>query len=171
MLIRPANESDLPVILAIYNDIIANSTAVYRDNPVTLEDRLTWFRSRTQSTYPILVACDEAPCKESKSPTNIVGFSTFGDFRSGSGYRFTAEHTVHVHTAHRGRGIGTKLLLALLPHAQRLGKHTLIGGVDAENSASIRFHERLGFERVAHLRQVGFKFDRWLDLILLQRHI
>ena len=73
--------------------------------------------------------------------------------------------------AQRGRGVGTKLLLALLPHAQRLGKHTLIGGVDAENTASVRFHERLGFERVGHLRQVGFKFDRWLDLILLQRHI
>jgi L-amino acid N-acyltransferase YncA len=171
MLIRSADESDLPEILAIYNDIVANTTAVYRDQPVTLEERLAWFRSRTESSYPILVACAESACEESLSPTHIVGFSTFGDFRSGSGYRFTAEHTVHVHAAQRGRGIGTKLLLALLPHAQRLGKHTLIGGVDAENTASVRFHERLGFERVGHLRQVGFKFDRWLDLILLQRHI
>ncbi|WP_158941868.1 GNAT family N-acetyltransferase [Granulicella sp. S190] len=166
MLIRPASKSDVPGILAIYNDIIATSTAVYRDDPVTLEDRLAWFRSRTHTGYPILVAADE-----STSTANITGFSTFGDFRTGSGYRFTAEHTVHVQSAHRGRGIGTQLLLALLPHAQRLNKRTLIGGIDAENTASIRFHERLGFERVAHLRQVGFKFDRWLDLILLQRHL
>jgi L-amino acid N-acyltransferase len=171
MVIRPASESDLPEILTIYNDIIANSTAVYRDQPVTLEDRLAWFRSRTKLSYPILVASDEVASDNSTSPTNIVGFSTFGDFRSGSGYRFSAEHTVHVHPGYRGRGVGSKLLLALLPHAQRLGKHTLIGGVDADNTASIRFHERLGFERVAHLRQVGFKFNRWLDLILLQRHI
>ena len=166
MLIRPATESDVPTILAIYNDIIATSTAVYRDEPVTLDDRLDWFRSRTRSGYPVLVACDETPAANA-----IYGFSTFGDFRSGAGYRYTVEHTVHVHASHRSQNVGTQLLLALFPLAQCLGKHILIGGVDAENTGSLHFHERLGFERVAHFRQVGFKFNRWLDLIFLQRNL
>ena len=164
MLIRPATESDLPALLAIYNDIIATSTAVYRDTPVSLDDRLDWFRSRTQSGYPILVASSD----ETSQP-QVLGFSTFGDFRSGSGYRYTVEHTVHIRAGHRGQGVGTQVLLALFPYARQLGKHILIGGVDAENAGSLRFHERLGFERVAHFRQVGFKFNRWLDLIFLQR--
>ncbi len=164
MLIRPAFEADLPAILGIYNDVIATSTAVYRDLPVTLDERLDWFRSRKRSGYPILVASSGEVGQRA-----ILGFSTFGDFRSSYGYRYTVEHTVHIHAGHRGQGVGSQLLLALFPYAQMLGKHILIGGVDAENTGSIRFHERLGFERVAHFRQVGFKFDRWLDLIFLQR--
>ena len=160
MLIRPAVESDVPAILNIYNDIVATSTAIYNHLPVTLEDRLNWFHSRTRSGYPILIAEIEE---------KVAGYASFGDFRSWPGYRFSVEHTVHLDAAHRGKGIGKQLLLALIPIARTLGKHAMVGGVDAENTASIHLHESLGFERVAHFREIGHKFNRWLDLIFFEK--
>ncbi len=154
-----ATEADVPEILAIYNDVIATSTAIYSDIPVTLDDRLAWFRARRALGYPILVARD----------SGVVGYASFGDFRAWPGYRFTVEHSVHVRADRRGRGIGSQLVEALLPRAAALGKHVMIGGIDADNAASIRMHERLGFVRTAHMKQVGWKFDRWLDLVFMQR--
>jgi L-amino acid N-acyltransferase len=160
--IRDAIEGDLPGLLAIYNDVIATSTAVYAYVPVTLEDRTQWWRARVAQSYPVLVAVDDS---------GVLGFSTFGDFRTWPGYRFTVEHSVHVRADRRGQGVGKELVQALFPRAEALGKHVMIAGVDAANAASIRFHERLGFERAALLREVGHKFDRWLDLVFLQRWI
>jgi L-amino acid N-acyltransferase len=162
MEIRDAGESDLPGLLAIYNDVIATSTAIYSYIPVTLEDRTQWWQARVAMGYPVLVATDES---------GVLGFSTFGDFRTWPGYRFTVEHSVHVRSKIRGRGVGKELVRALFPRAAALGKHVMIAGVDAANEASIRFHEQLGFEKSGHLREVGHKFDRWLDLVFLQRWI
>ena len=160
--IRDARESDLPGLLEIYNEVIATSTAVYADRPVTLEDRIAWWRTRTAQGYPVLVAMREAV---------VLGFATFGDFRAWPGYRFTVEHSVHVSAECRGRGVGRSLMQTLIPRAAALGKHVMIGGIDAANDASIRFHEQLGFERAALLRQVRFKFERWLDLLFMQRFL
>ena len=160
MTIRDSVETDLPGILEIYNDVIATSTAIYRDSPATLEDRVAWWRAKLAPGYPTLVADDSR---------TVIGFATFGDFRPWPGYRFTVEHSVHVHRDHRGRGVGTALMRPLMARAESLGKHVMIAGVDAENASSIAFHERLGFEKVAHFHQVGFKFDRWLDLVFLQK--
>lgn len=160
MTIDDARETDLPEILAMYNEVIATSTAVYSEMPVTLEDRANWFRARTEQGYPILVA---------REGSGVVGYATFGDFRAWPGYRFTVEHSVHVRADRRGRGIGSQLVSALIPRAQALGKHVMIGGIDADNAASIRMHERLAFERSAHMKQVGWKFGRWLDLVFMQR--
>ena len=162
MQIRDAVESDLPGLLAIYNDVIATSTAVYSYLPVTLEDRRQWWQTRIGQGYPVLVAVNES---------GVLGFSTFGDFRTWPGYRFTVEHSVHVRADCRGQGVGKELVKALFPRATALGKHVMIAGVDGANEASIRFHERLGFEKAALLREVGHKFDRWLDLVFLQRWI
>jgi L-amino acid N-acyltransferase YncA len=162
MKIHDVGESDLPGLLTIYNDVIATSTAIYSDVPVTLEDRTQWWRARVAMGYPVLVATDES---------GVLGFSTFGDFRTWPGYRFTVEHSVHVRSDTRGRGVGKELVKALFPRAEALNKHVMIAGVDAANQASIRFHERLGFEQAGHLREVGHKFDRWLDLVFLQRSI
>jgi L-amino acid N-acyltransferase YncA len=162
MLIRDAREDDLPGVLAIYNDVIATSTAVYSDLPVTLDNRRTWWEGRVAQGYPVLVAADSA---------GVTGFASFGDFRAWPGYRFTVEHTVHVRADRRGSGVGTELMKALIARGSALGKHVMIAGVDASNDASLRFHERLGFERVAHFREVGFKFGRWLDLVFLQRFL
>lgn len=160
ILIGDATQADLPGILAIYNDVIASSTAVYSDTPVTIENRLEWFLARSGLGYPILVARDS---------TGITGYASFGDFRSWPGYRFTVEHTVHIRGDRRGQGVGTRLMEQLIQRAQALGKHVMVGGIDADNAASIRMHERLGFSRCAHMHEVGRKFDRWLDLVFMQR--
>jgi len=157
---RDASPDDVPGILAIYNDVIATSTAVYREDPATLDDRMQWFTARQAQAYPVLVVTDES---------GILGFASYGDFRPWPGYRFSVEHTVHIRADQRGRGVGTTLMQALIQRATEQGKHVMIGGVDADNEASLRFHERLGFVRAAHLRQVGFKFGRWLDLVFVQR--
>jgi L-amino acid N-acyltransferase YncA len=158
--VRDAIESDLPAVLAIYNDVVATTTAVYRDDPATLDDRLAWWRDRVAQRFPVLVAV---------AGDQVVGFASFGDFRAWPGYRFTVEHSVHVRADWRGRGVGHALMVPLLDLARALGKHVMVAGVDADNAGSIRFHERLGFARAGHLREVGFKFGRRLDLVFLQR--
>ena len=159
MTIEDLVEADLPGLLAIYNDVVATSTAVYSDRPTTIEERRDWWQARQRQGYPLLVARDEL---------GVVGFATFGDFRSWPGYRHTVEHTVHVRADRRGQGIGSALVRALLPRAAALDKHVMIGAIDAANDGSIRMHERLGFIRAATLREVGRKFDRWLDLVFVQ---
>ncbi|HTU51278.1 MAG TPA: GNAT family N-acetyltransferase [Acidobacteriaceae bacterium] len=159
MEIREAVASDFGEITAIYNEVLTHSTAIYSDRPATVEDRLAWWRARQQQGFPVLVATEG---------TAIKGFATFGDFRSWPGYRFTVEGTIHIHASARGQGIGKALLAELIRRATALGKHTMIAGVDSENQASIKFLQRAGFVQVAHLREVGYKFDRYLDLIFLQ---
>lgn len=160
--IGDATEADLPGLAAIYNEVVATCTAIYSSEPVTLANRREWWRTRVAQGYAVLVAADAS---------GVTGFATFGDFRAWPGYRFTVEHTVHVRADCRGQGVGTQLLKALLPRAVACHKHIMIAGVDAANCASIRFHERLGFTQAGHLREVGYKFDRWLDLVFLQRRL
>jgi L-amino acid N-acyltransferase len=160
MRIREATEQDLTAMSAIYNDVVKTSTAIYREEPMAPGEYEQWWRTRVAQGYPVLVAV---------SDEGVVGFATFGDFRAWPGYRFTVEHSVHVRADRRGGGVGSQLVRELVDRATQLGKHVMIAGVDADNAASIRFHERLGFESAAHLRQVGFKFGRWLDLVLMQR--
>jgi L-amino acid N-acyltransferase YncA len=159
MIVRDAVENDLAAITAIYNEVLLNSTAIYRDEPVAVAERVAAWKSRTEQNYPTLVACEGDA---------VIGYSSFGDFRAWPGYRYTVEHTVHVGAQFRGRGAGSELVKALLPRAAALKKHIMVGGIDAGNAASLRLHERLGFERVAHFREVGFKFGRYLDLVFVQ---
>jgi len=159
MQIRDAIHTDFDEITSIYNEVLTNSTAIYNDRPATREDRIAWWKARVSQAYPVLVATDGE---------SICGFGSFGDFRPWPGYRFTVEGTVHIRNGSRGHGVGTLLLNELISKARVAGKHVMIAGVDSENTASLRFLERFGFVRVAHLREVGFKFDRFLDLVFLQ---
>ncbi len=161
-MIRDATDADLPGILEIYNDVIASSTAVYADDPVPLSERRQWLEARRALGYPVLVAADDG---------RVLGFASFGDFRAWPGYRHSCEHSVHVRRGCRGAGVGRRLVEGLFPRAEALGKHVMLAAVDADNAASILFHERLGFERVGHFREVGYKFGRWLDLVFLQRFL
>lgn len=158
--IRHARVSDLPAIVAIYNDVIATSTAIFTDSPVTLVNRLEWFNERMRKRYPLLVAEDE---------TGVLGLATFSDFRSFPGYRYSVEHSVHVRADCRGRGIGVRLVEALFEPARALGKHVMIGGIDADNPGSLRFHERLGFSEVGRMPEVGRKGGKWLNLVFMQK--
>jgi phosphinothricin acetyltransferase len=161
--IREATLDDLPQILGIYNEVIAVSTAVYSVEPSSLAERTDWFNERRRRGFPVLVAVDGEA---------VLGFSSFGEFRGAwNGYRYSVEHNVHVHAEARGRNIGSLLVEALFPLAAAQGKHVMIGAVDAANEGSIRFHERMGFERVGHFREVGHKFGRWLDLVFMQRFL
>lgn len=161
--IRPAQAADLSGVLEIYNDVIATSTAVYSLAPSTLAERQAWFEARVAAGFPVLVAA---------SGGAIVGFASFGEFRgTWPGYRYSVEHSVHVRQDQRGRGVGTALVKNLFPLAAAMRKHVMIGGIDAANRGSLRMHERLGFEKVAHFREVGRKFDRWLDLVFVQRFL
>ena len=162
MLIRAASFEDLPEILVIYNHIISHSSAVYCDDPVTLENRQAWFAERQQQAYPVIVAQQQG---------KVVGYASFGDFRAYPGFRFTVEHSVHLAENCRGGGLGTALMQELLRQATALGKHVMIAAVDGANQGSIRFHQRLGFTEVGQLPEVGYKFGRWLDLVLLQRRL
>lgn len=159
MRIRPATEADLPAILDITNEVIAHTTAIYAFDPQTLEERQRWFTELTTAGWPVLVA---------EENTAILGFGSIGVFRARPGYRYSGEHSVHVHADHRGKGVGRALLLALIEEARRRPLHALIGGIDAENSVSLKLHADLGFVETARMPQVAWKFGRWLDLVFMQ---
>jgi phosphinothricin acetyltransferase len=163
MRIEDATDDDLPAVVAIYNQVLLTSTAIYREEPATIDERQAWNDTRKKNGYPLLVArTDDLP---------VAGFATFGDFRAWPGYRFTVEHSVHIAESCRGRGIGTALMRLLIERGTALGKHVMVAGIDADNGGSIRMHERLGFEQTGHLKEVGFKFGRWLDLVFMQRRL
>ena len=160
MTIRPATERDIPAITAIYNEVVANSNAVWTEKPDSEAERLVWMNARRALGYPVLVATD--------GPA-VIGYGTFGDFRAWPGYRYSVEHSIYIHAGHRGRGLGRSLIDELVSAATALGKHVLIAGIDGCNAASIRLHERAGFVEVARMPEIGRKFGRWLDLVFMQR--
>jgi L-amino acid N-acyltransferase len=163
MRIEDATDDDLAAVVAIYNQVLLTSTAIYRDEPATIEERQAWNETRKKNGYPLLVARTDT--------ARVAGFATFGDFRAWPGYRFTVEHSVHVAEDCRGEGLGTALMRVLIERGTALGKHMMVAGIDADNTGSIRLHERLGFEITGHLKEVGWKFNRWLDLVFMQRRL
>jgi phosphinothricin acetyltransferase len=154
-----ASRGDLPQILAIYNEVIRNSTAVYSEEEFTPARGDTWFDTKMAHGFPMVVARDAS---------GITGFGTFGEFRAWPCYRHSVEHSVHVRADRREQGIGRALVVDLLARAARMHKHVMIAGIDAENAVSIGLHQSLGFTTVGHFREVGFKFGRWLDLVFMQ---
>jgi phosphinothricin acetyltransferase len=160
--VRDVRDADFPGILEINNEVIANSTAIYAESPTSLKELVARMKARQEQNYPVLVAA---------SGDDILGFTSFGDFRAWPCYRHTVEHTIHVRADQRGRGLGRLLLEALIPRAVDLGKHVLIAGIDADNVVSMKLHQSMGFEQIAHFREVGRKFNRWLDLVFMQRFL
>jgi phosphinothricin acetyltransferase len=164
VVIRDATADDLPHVLAIYNASIATTTT-WSERPQTIEERQQWFRERRSCGDGVVVAVEGE---------NVIGFAAYGPFRDNTlwpGYRFTVENTVHVRESHHGRGIGRLLMNALFRRAESAGVHAMVAAVDAENEASIAFHEAVGFEVVGRLPEIGWKFGRWLDLVLMHRII
>lgn len=158
-IIRDATEADLPAILEIYNDAVANTTAIWNDTQVDLANRRTWFEARGARNFPVLLADMDG---------EVAGYVSYGDWRAFDGFRHTVEHSVYVHPDHRGVGLGRDMMRALIRVAGERDVHVMIACVEAGNAASIRLHESLGFRNVGTFSEVGTKFGRWLDLTCLE---
>lgn len=157
--VRPATEADLPGILEIYNDVILNTTAVYQYEPHTIAMRKEWFGKIRAEGFPVFVAVQK---------DEITGFSYIGTFRGPAAYRYTVENTVHVHPKYRGQGIAKLLMPPIIEAARQMDMHAMVAGIDASNAASIKLHQHFGFVEVAHFKEVGYKFGKWLDLVFME---
>jgi len=158
-LIRPYRDSDIPEILAIINHNILHSTSLYDYTPRTLERQSELLAEKTTKNFPVFVA---------EINGQVAGFGMYGEFRFREAYRFTVEHSVYVTEAFKGKGIGGKLLRRLIDEAKSQKLHTMIGVIDAENKESILFHEKFGFKTVGVIKESGYKFERWLDSVIMQ---
>lgn len=163
MRIRDADGDDAAAICALYNATVSTTTVAWTEEHESVATRREWLHTQRAAGHPVLVAEAEG---------RVIGFASYGEFRNATkwpGYRFTVEHTIHVDARHQGAGVGGELLEALVERATAAGLHVMIGAIDGENDGSIRFHKRHGFVVVARVHEVGFKFGRWLDLVLVQR--
>lgn len=159
--IRAAALADSETIRAIYNDAVQNTTAVFDYAPRDEAAQLAWLEMKTNQDLPVLVATD---------PTGVVlGYCSYGPFRPWPAYLHTVENAIYVAPGQRGRGIGKALLGPLLEIAQARCLHTVIAGITADNTASLRLHEAFGFKPAGLIREAGWKFERWLDLVFLQK--
>lgn len=148
-------------ILAILNEAIANSTALYDYKPRTPESMVTWFATKRANGFPVIGLEDDGG--------KLLGFASYGTFRAFPAYKYTVEHSVYVEKGSRGRGLGRALLEAIVAQAEERGMHVVVGAIDLDNSASMELHKRLGFEHCGTVKQAGFKFGRWLDVAFLQK--
>ncbi len=148
-------------ILAILNDAIANSTALYDYKPRTPANMVSWFEAKAQKQYPVIGIENDAG--------ELLGFASYGPFRAWPAYKYTVEHSVYVAARFRGQGVGRRLLEAIVAAAMEQDYHVLVGGIDASNAVSIKLHESLGFTACGIVKHAGFKFGRWLDLAFYQR--
>ena len=160
MQIRDAHAGDIEAILAIYNDAVSNTLAIWNERTVDAANRAAWLADRQRAGYPVLVAID--------AEGSVAGYASFGDWRPFEGFRHTVEHSVYVRADRRGAGIGKALMVELIARARGLRKHVMVAGIEAGNAGSIALHKQLGFEEVGLMRQVGTKFGAWLDLAFLQ---
>jgi L-amino acid N-acyltransferase len=163
MQIRDADLKDAAAIAELNNALILSTTITWNETIDSVEQRKMWLANQQKKDFPVLVA-DEGSL--------VVGFASYEHFRGEGrwpGYRTTAEHSIHIQQSYWGKGIGRALLEALMLRAREAGIHVLVAGIDSQNEASIRFHQHLGFVEVARMPEVGQKFGRWLDLVLMQR--
>ena len=169
MIIRPAIPEDLPMITAIYNQAVRETTAIWNDAEVDCDNRRAWLEERQDGGFPVLVAADsDHQSGHDVGAGGVLGYATYGPWRPFEGYSRTVEHSVYVTPEAQGAGVGRELMEALITHAREAGMHVMVAGIEAENTGSIRLHEKLGFTQVGLLPEVGRKFGRWLDLAFLQ---
>jgi L-amino acid N-acyltransferase len=157
--IRDAGPGELPALLEIYNEAVANTTASWDYEPWTPVQHADWYAHKAEEGFPLLVAVEAG---------EVVGYATYSEFREKIGYHTTREHSVYLAPGARGRGIGRLLMGRLIELARGNDIHVLIGALSADNQASLRLHEALGFVEVGRLPQIGRKFGRWLDLVYVQ---
>ncbi len=160
ILVSCAYDVHAAAILAIFNDAIANSTALYEYKPRTMETMKAWFATKEANRFPVIGAVDEKGA--------LMGFASYGSFRAFPANKYTVEHSVYVEKTHRGKGVSLVLMEAIIQKAREANLHTLIGGIDAANDVSIALHRKLGFSHAGTIQHAAFKFGRWLDLAFYQ---
>lgn len=157
--LRHATKNDLFDILEIVNHAILHTTSNYNYEIQNFEVLKKWFEDKQQQHFPVLVV---------EMNSKVVGYGTYGNFREKIGFQYTVEHSVYVAEKYIGYGIGKLLLTELIVLAKKQGVHVMIGAIDAENIGSIIFHKKFGFKENGIIKEVGFKFDKWLDLMFMQ---
>jgi phosphinothricin acetyltransferase len=157
--IRLATSADVPTINDIYNYYVHRSTCTYQLEPEPLAGREAWFAGHSPDKYPVTVA---------ERDGRVIGWGSLSKFRDRAAYDGTVEASVYIHHDHHRRGLGRALLTDLIDRARTLGYHSLVGGSSADQTASIALQQSLGFTRVAHFKEVGYKFGQWLDVVFLQ---
>jgi phosphinothricin acetyltransferase len=161
MTIIPCNYTDhAEAILALFNDAILNTTALFVYEPRTLNFMEEWFAAKEQAQIPVLGAVDEQG--------ELLGFASYGPFRPQAAYKYTVEHSVYIAKTHCGKGIGSRLMEELIECAQEQQYHALIGALDAGNAGSIALHLKLGFKHVGTVKESAYKFGKWRDMALYQ---
>jgi L-amino acid N-acyltransferase len=160
--IRAARIEDLRSIQLIYNDAIANTTAVYEYQPFSDDYMKKWFEDKHSNNHPVIIA---------ELDGQVAGFSTYGTFRNRAAYNRTMEHSVYVHPQFQRQGIGRLLLQQIIKEAVAGNVHVLVGGIDAENKKSILLHESEGFRVAGTIHEAAWKFDRWLDLVFMEKKL
>lgn len=158
--IRPYQVEDTAAILEIINYNILNSTALYDYEPRNLAQQIAIFEDKISKGFPIIIAEVEG---------TIAGFGYYSEFRYRAAYQFTVEHSVYADNRYIGKGVGKLLLTELIRLAQAQKLHTMIGVIDSENSTSIAFHKKFGFEEAGFIKESGYKFDRWLHSVFMQK--
>lgn len=157
--IRPYKTDDTQAILAIINHNILHSTSLYDYNIRSYEQQKTILEEKINKNFPVIVA---------ELDGIVVGFGMYSEFRFREAYQFTVEHSVYVSEDFHGNGVGKQLLQELINLARKQKLHTMIGVIDSENQGSVVFHEKFGFKTVGIIKESGYKFDRWLDSVLMQ---
>jgi len=156
--IRLASEADLPIINDIYNHYVLNSTCTYQMEPERMEDRAKWFAAHGPK-HPVTVAEVDGV---------VLGWGSLSQFHRRAAYQNTVENSLYIHHEHRRKKLGSALLEDQIRRAREIGHHMILAIIDADQAGSIGLHERFGFARAAHLKQLGFKFNRWLDVVYMQ---
>jgi phosphinothricin acetyltransferase len=154
-MIRQAATEDAGSLARIYNYFVRETIATFEEEPVSDAEMARRLQEVREAALPWLVAEENG---------RVIGYASSRPWKPRSGYRYSAEVTVYAERGSAGRGIGTALYEHLLPALQARGIHAAMGGIALPNAASVALHEKLGFEKVAHFREVGFKFDRWIDV-------
>jgi len=160
MTITDCTYAQAPEILAIFNDAILNSTALYDYKPRTMANMEAWFSAKQKGGFPVLGAFEDDGA--------LAGFASFGAFRAWPAYKYSIEHSVYVRHDRRRAGLGRLLVGRLIEVAKKQDYHMMIGGIDSSNTASVRLHRSLGFSHCASIKHAGYKFARWLDLEFYQ---
>ncbi|HRH64830.1 MAG TPA: N-acetyltransferase family protein [Bacteroidia bacterium] len=156
--IHAATENDQPDILAIYNEAVLNTTATFDVEPRTAEAQMEWFRRHKQN-HPVLVAVAD---------DRIVGWASLSPWSDRCAYDTTVEVSVYIDKDFRGKGIGSRLLESITLEGQRVKNHTVISRISSDNQASIRIHEKAGYKTIGVMKEVGFKFGKFLDVTMMQ---